>query len=107
MFVWNTLFCVLTTPVGIGVFVISIFSGKAEAVKAEVCDLEDEATIHNTVGWLEWAMRPDIATVQVAHTLETDRDDSVSLCPITYQFKFVLLLFKIYCDETQDTYNEK
>jgi hypothetical protein len=50
VFVWNTLFCVLTTPVGIGVFVISIFSGKAEAVKAEVCDLEDEATIHNTVG---------------------------------------------------------
>lgn len=52
-FTAKTIFRALTVPVRVRVFVVGVLSGAAEAVKTEVCDLQDEATVDDAVGRLQ------------------------------------------------------
>lgn len=58
----------LTGVVGIRIF--SRVAQRSEAGQTVVCDLQDKAVVHDTVGRLEFTVRHDDAVVEEHHALQ-------------------------------------
>ena len=63
-------YAVLTLPVRVGIDVINEGRVLPDRSKSEVCDLQNEPRIHDTIRGFEASVRPDIRMMQERHGRE-------------------------------------
>lgn len=48
---------------------VVIFAGRPEACQTIICNLQNEPTIHDAIGWLKVPVAADVAVVKIVHSL--------------------------------------
>lgn len=67
-----------TSPVGVTV-VVFVGVTRTECVKAKICNLQHETTVHHAVGWFQVAVTVNDAAVKVCHSLKKNASGQVLL----------------------------
>lgn len=48
---------------------VVIFAGRPEACQTIICNLQNEPTVHDAIGWLKVPVAADVAVVKIVHSL--------------------------------------